>query len=631
MLQALSVATVVVNLLSMMGSLWVGLYIVTRSSRSLATWLSAILVWLLAVWFLFNALRFYPNSRDPSTFGPLVQSIEFAVPVLFHLSYVLRYEVAPPRPAVHYFNLAMIVLGYGIVIWLTWKFLLYVYLQPAVPADVQRFTFAAAVRPPSYIIFFSLMVLMPLLSLVNLYHARQAMLWVRLRRQVGFLMWAVGIAYIGAVAAGVGILLRLNLPTLPSDLLLAAGVAYLGYGVARYQAMLDGRPLTRDTLYSLLGLAMVSLVYGALTLNLFMRQQATLYTVALILASAVITHTLYDAGRTLLERLLYRDRYQKLRADLRYLSMEAGEGAGLDKRLNQVLRRLLDEVGSREGFIALREENEFVVETAVGRQWTAQKFPTPTLTAPKMQELTDLDNTTKEAEMRSLKDMALLVPLCIEEEQIAALVVGSKPDGEVFQSIELDRLNMFARDLGEMIHISRQQDEFAQALDRQVDEFRERERAVQEQLQELATPPASPDEDLSPLVEEALQRLDDYSYLGEHQLAHLHVVAQGMPTTEDGENGAPITHVDRGKALRDVLIDAIDLLRPNGPEAKSTDIPTRVWQPYIILHHHYVNGEMVRDITSRLYISERTYHRRRKEGIRSVAKSLGEMENQMTH
>jgi hypothetical protein len=89
-----------------------------------------------------------------------------------------------------------------------------------------------------------------------------------------------------------------------------------------------------------------------------------------------------------------------------------------------------------------------------------------------------------------------------------------------------------------------------------------------------------------------------------------------------------VTHIDRGKALSEVLVQAINKLRPPGQEPGSQEIPPRVWTQFIILHDAYVMGELNRDIMSKLYISEGTFNRSRRRAVRGVAKALEEMERE---
>jgi hypothetical protein len=90
-----------------------------------------------------------------------------------------------------------------------------------------------------------------------------------------------------------------------------------------------------------------------------------------------------------------------------------------------------------------------------------------------------------------------------------------------------------------------------------------------------------------------------------------------------------VTHIDRGKALSEVLVQAMNKLRPAGPEPAARAIPPREWYQFVVLHDAYVLGELNRDIMSKLYISEGTFNRTRRRAVRSVAKVLEEMEREV--
>ena len=90
-----------------------------------------------------------------------------------------------------------------------------------------------------------------------------------------------------------------------------------------------------------------------------------------------------------------------------------------------------------------------------------------------------------------------------------------------------------------------------------------------------------------------------------------------------------MTHIDRGKALSQVLVQAMQKLRPEGPEPKPHVVPTREWHQFLILHLAYVSGEPNRDIMSRLYIGEGTFNRTRRRALRGLAKAVQEMDRAM--
>jgi hypothetical protein len=85
---------------------------------------------------------------------------------------------------------------------------------------------------------------------------------------------------------------------------------------------------------------------------------------------------------------------------------------------------------------------------------------------------------------------------------------------------------------------------------------------------------------------------------------------------------AGATHIERGKALRQELLRAVESLRPAAKRPDGT-LP-REWQAYAILHDAYVEDVPNREIMARLYISEGTYNRMRRRALQAVAQALAE-------
>jgi hypothetical protein len=118
-------------------------------------------------------------------------------------------------------------------------------------------------------------------------------------------------------------------------------------------------------------------------------------------------------------------------------------------------------------------------------------------------------------------------------------------------------------------------------------------------------------------VEEALQNLYDYAYLGDSPLANLKVVCQHLPCSQ-------VTHLDKGKAVYRAISDAVEKLLPED-DLPSEPVP-REWYPYLILYKAYFEGMSNFDIMNKLYISEGTFNRTRRSALRSVARVMTELE-----
>lgn len=150
-----------------------------------------------------------------------------------------------------------------------------------------------------------------------------------------------------------------------------------------------------------------------------------------------------------------------------------------------------------------------------------------------------------------------------------------------------------------------------------------------ELVAETRTLPGSGENAVAPLspaktllhVESALKRLYDLAYLCEHPLA-----ASCLVTGRLGAKPLAPTCLQRACVLRELLQETIAQLRPVGAAPARSSVPRREWQPYLILHHAYIEGENNYAIMRWLQISEGTFNRTRRRALQTVAKVLMEME-----
>jgi hypothetical protein len=119
-------------------------------------------------------------------------------------------------------------------------------------------------------------------------------------------------------------------------------------------------------------------------------------------------------------------------------------------------------------------------------------------------------------------------------------------------------------------------------------------------------------------VEEALRNLYDYAYLSDSPLSKLKQIRAIAP--DSGH-----THLDRGKLVYQIILGALEKLRPPG-QLPGEPVP-RQWYPYLILYNAYLENKPNNEIMMRLYISEGTFNRTRRAAIRSLARALFEMES----
>jgi GAF domain-containing protein len=203
-----------------------------------------------------------------------------------------------------------------------------------------------------------------------------------------------------------------------------------------------------------------------------------------------------------------------------------------------------------------------------------------------------------------LEEAALLVPLYAEAEQLGAVVLGRPINGVQYAREEVERLMDLADRIGDLIDIARRKTAYLNQIARL---------AEAGQLQHPDGYLPIPIE----AVETALRNLFDYAFLADTPLGDMRLVQAQLPPGQ-------VTHLDRGKTVHNLVLVALDKLRPGS--AISKDPPPREWYPYLILRGAYLEETSNRELMQRLYISEGTFNRTRRAAIRSLARTLGEME-----
>ncbi len=613
------------NLLAAAASVWLGFYIVTRSARSRISWLAALTLWAIASLFLYNSVAInVPESGVLLWLRPVAILV---VPLWLHLTVTLhpdstRLRGRTPSTVA---RRSVIIMAYA----LAFALIIGGVIPTGLSTDAEIGTAAYLSGRPSsalYPLTIPFLLILGLPSLLNLWHGRRYAPDRRLRRQFTLLLVASGLAVLAGLYFSLGVWLRLDVPTLPGDAVLAAGVVLLGYAVARYNALLEVRTFERDFGYAALAIAILTCFYYVATLILYYGGHVSFLTLLLVAVVAISSHALYGGVRITLDRIFYREQFRQLRANLQALAREAGTGQPLSAQLQAVLQTLCRSLRIQRGFIALHTARGFEVQAAHRVKLENPDLPSADLNT---NEIVDLPHES----MQAHDDMTLLVPLFAAGEQVGALVLGAKESDQPYTEEDLDLLDDLSDQIATVIHTSRLQEQNARAINTMVADFRDRERALEQQVQQVL---AEREEQNRPVLgdvtdkqfavwaEDGLRRLHDYTYLGQHPFAQLQVVNWQLANHTD----AFVTHIERGKALNEILLQAMHKLRPEGKDPPAHQIPPREWHQFIVLHDAYHLGDPNRDIMSRLYISEGTFARTRRRALRGVAKALQEMEQE---
>ncbi len=613
--------TTLVNLSALAIALWLGFYIVTRSPRSLLSWLTTLTFWSLCTLFLYASLITHLSSAG--VFIWLWQGVIFVLPLWWHVTSLLLPERARQSAFWNNVNRIGIPLGYiaaGVLVMLGFAFDVLLLQQSTSSPLYTNYRIPGTLYP--LFVTFSLLGTIPIAA--NLLRTRKYVDPAH-RAQFMPLLWATLFVFVGGELYIIGTQFFLPIPVMLPDLLLGAGVLFLGYTVARYAAFLEGRVIERDFFYTLLVVGSLTLFYVLIVTAFYVAGAVSFVTLALTVVGTVAANSLFDGVRITLDRLFYRGRFQTLRANLRVLAREAGTGQTLSDHLQGILNALCHALHISRGFVAVRNENDYTVRATFNADALHAPLAFETLDT---REMLSLNLPTR----RGLRQMNVLIPLCADGEQIGALVLGA-PEGKAnYQEHDYELLEDLGDQMARIINVTRAQRDNAERINTLVEDYRARERELQLRVQQLiAEREAAAFQDanrvdqeaLIPHVEDALRHINDYPYLGEHALAKLRVVERAMQQRGDT---APSSFVDRGKALSQALLAMLDELKPEGAPPKANQVAPREWHLYLILHDSYVLDEPNRQVMSKLYISEGTFNRTRRRALGALAKVLAEYE-----
>ena len=377
------------------------------------------------------------------------------------------------------------------------------------------------------------------------------------------------------------------------DLLIFSGVFLLSLSVARHQTLLERRTTIQDfliTTFTILGLSGIY-AYIGWRLSLPIEMMAT------GVGLAILTHSFYDLVREFLERLRIRQE-GAFRKQLRQLEW-AGENA-LRHRLQEGLDLLCQTLNAPSGLIAVRSGEEFLVTA------TQHSVPLESHISADQVSFEDISQP-RDGQLRQL---AWIAPSFDGQTQIAFVGIG-KPKARLnYSASDLELLAEVADQIGTIVSLNnlrpQQNNQIRQLVVESQANVTELNSIAGEMIDAIAT---HPDPEFIKMVEDALRHLHDYIDLGQSRLADWAKVDGG-------------SHVERGRQLQQLLNDSIESLRP--AEKRPGEPLPRVWYNYAVLHDAYMEGVQNREIMARLYISEGTFNRTRRNAIRGLARLLVE-------
>ena len=395
-----------------------------------------------------------------------------------------------------------------------------------------------------------------------------------------------------AVASGViGLALFPRLPRIVPDLLIFSGIFLLGISVARHQTLVERRTTIQDLPISFLTILGLAGLYAYFALHFGI----PLERIGAVVAFAVLTHSAYDLAREFLER--QRMRHEgTFRRQLRQLENPNTDEEALRVRLQEGLDLLCTTLHASGGFITVRRGEDFAVIA------TRESIETGVTLASTLVAADDMCRP----ETDQLPDIAWIAPAFEGQTQTATIALG-KPKAKLdYSTGDLDLLAEVADQVGTIVSFyNRERSGESRPL---VNDAQAKESEASALTNEMITTiTTSPDMEFVKIVEDGLRHYSDYIVLGQSTLA--------------GWAGIHAeSHVERGKQLQKLLNDSIESLRP--AEKRPGEPLPRVWYSYAVLHDAYVEGAQNREIMARLYISEGTFNRTRRNAIRGLARLL---------
>lgn len=603
--------TVVVNLTALAVAVWLGIYIVTRSPRSQIAWLAGLALWSIGGFFL-NVLLALNPPPSPALMPLWVRPLLWFWPAsAFNGGWGNWLQGWQITPAVMIWHHVTLLIRTGRMNRWRWTRVMIGYVIAIAAIIGQRYTglvftttsgdplyLTTLVPGPLYPLYMLALLIFTGLSLINLIRSARAAPTVVQRKQLDLMVTATVVAGLAGPISFISYRLDFLLPRVTVTLLLGSAVFMIGYGVARYSALIEGRVIGRDFLYNGLVILLIATVYMFVVWSSVVIYGVPVVALTIVVILAVLTHSLVDVGRRLFDFIFYNRETRELRAQLRHLAQRAYKAESLAENLASALETLCRFVHATYGLIILfREEG---LELAASHGWR-HSIPTLQRNDLTSDDVVQLSPGRFEA---PLEEATLLIPLYAGEVQQGVLMLGPPENALAYAKSDVERLLEAGDRIADLIRDAHRESEHLAQLTQLV------QRTPSRLSLDSEIPVRS--------VEEALRNLYDYAYLSDCALAKLKRVQ--VASSSSGS-----THLDRGKHVYQAILEALEKLRPPG-DLPREPVP-RQWYPYLILHNAYLENQPNNEIMMRLYISEGTFNRTRRAAIRALARTLSEMDS----
>lgn len=467
---------------------------------------------------------------------------------------------------------------------------------------------------------------------INITRARNACLTSTSRRRMAYLMIAILAPTVGVlpylllplVIGGVAPLLVM-LITLAGNVAIAVMTIVIAYTVAYQGVLLPDRVVKHHLLHFLMRGTAVAIAVVVIMLSIphvpdiLGLPRDTIMVIA-VAGAVVALQVIISLAKPALDRVIYRKDRQEI-SWLQSLDQRLLTTTDLQQLLENTLVALCELLRAPAGFVVTVQDEDLRIRVFSGSRAAAEAFLAQTSLLKLVQDLaTSRRDGSLANEDFIVSDGHLLLPLKRRSDQSVMGILGFRAvslPGDYTQE-QIDAAHGLVRRAEMALEDMRlQQQVFAlvQTLDDELDQiqgWRSSPFSVSEEaLAVLETSPVhSPD--FSQMVKDALTQLWGGPKLTQSELRRLHAVQQAMPENDN----VPV------KAMRAVLQEAIERLKPEGPRSMTS----AEWLLYNILDLRFVQGYKIRDVVRRLAVSESDYYRKQRVAIDQVAETLVQME-----
>ena len=606
--------TLVSNYIALTISAWLGIYLISRRPRNLLSWLTALTLWSLSGLFLNVILALY----DPIIPDSLPDIFRVFIPFWSKLSngnnstaWLQGWSVAP---AIGFWHHASILIRPGeLNPWRKIRVLAgYIVGVGAIiaQANAEIMTTVQGSDPlflssleagPAFIFFLPALVLFSVLTVINLNKSFNQFSSNFRKKSLESLIAATVVAGLTGPILIISSVSDIQMPIVIQTWLLGGATGLIGFNVLRYGSLTNDRIVRRDFVYN--ALATIILVSGYMGVTwiavFYLGVSKIAYVVALLIS--LVSFAFVDYLRRYLDTLFYKAETRTVRDNLLKLGAFARH-QDIDDNLSSATESISSLVNATFAVLVSLSDNR--MDIVASYNWSSEMG---VVTGSGEQLLyDDITQVDKEILPPLFEKIVLVLPLYESNIQLAALLLGRPENGLMFAKDDIEQLVYPSDQLALILSRSLKRNKVFKQLPNLIEPIDLHPIRITQQR------PVEPKD-----IEGVLRHLYDYSYLGNHQLSDLSIVAKELANKE-------ITHIDRGKALNNILIGAIDRLKPDTEKIENP--PSRKWYPYIILNNAYVKETDNRDIMSMLYISEGTFNRTRRAAIRSISQVLNELD-----